>query len=52
MATRRQVMRDIENKQAQAREQYAKNKNLLEEYHVKERSTDYIHPNKNQAGKK
>jgi len=45
-------MKDIENKQAQAREQYAKNKNLLGEIQVKERATDYIHPNQHHSGKK
>lgn len=41
----RQVMKDIANKQAQAREQYAKNKSTMAEYKVQEKATDFIHPN-------
>ncbi len=42
----RQVMKDIANKQAQAREQYAKNKTIMSEYKVQEKATDFVHPNK------
>lgn len=40
----RQMAKDAENKQAQAGEQYAKNKALLSESKVKEKATGYIHP--------
>lgn len=41
----RQMAKDAENKQAQAGEQYAKNKALLSESKVKEKATGFIHPN-------
>ncbi len=37
MATRRQNMKDLQNKQAQARESYAKNKSLMGECGVIEK---------------
>ncbi len=40
----RQMVKSIQNKLAQAREEYAKNKSLLGEYKVKERTTDFVHP--------
>lgn len=40
----RQIMQSIANKQAQAREQYEKNKPLLSESKVDEKLTDYMHP--------
>lgn len=44
MATRRQNIKDIQNKQAQAREQYARNKSRYEEYQVKEKARDTGRP--------
>ena len=41
----RQMAKDMENKQAQAREEYAKNKTLMSEYKIKEKATDFVHPN-------
>jgi len=38
------MVKSIQNKLAQAREEYAKNKSLLGEYKVKERTTDFVHP--------
>ncbi len=46
MATRRQNIKDIENKQAQARESYTKNKSLLGETHVKEKASETAYKNK------
>ena len=40
----KQMAKDAENKKAQAREEYAKNKPLLSGYRVKEKSIDYVHP--------
>lgn len=40
----RQIIKNIENKQLQAREEYAKNKQLLSETRVMEKSTEYTHP--------
>ncbi|MCD7936450.1 MAG: hypothetical protein LUG98_06285 [Tannerellaceae bacterium] len=45
MAARRQNIKDIQNKQAQAREQYAKNKNRLSEVQVKEKANTSSRPN-------
>jgi len=36
----RQIIQGIENKKAQAREEYAKNKSLMGEYKMKDISTD------------
>lgn len=57
MNTDRQIIKDIENKHAQAREEYAKNKTRMSEYKTKEKSTNFIHPDKpeskeNLTGKK
>ncbi len=41
MNREKQMVKDLENKQAQAREQYAKNKALLEEDKVKEKSSSF-----------
>lgn len=43
----RQIMKDIENKQAQAREEYAKNKSLMGEYKVKEKADMFSHKENN-----
>ncbi|MCD8179292.1 MAG: hypothetical protein LUE98_18570 [Tannerellaceae bacterium] len=51
MATRRQNIKDIQNKQSQAREQYAKNRSLLGEFQVKEKATDQKRPNHLEAPK-
>lgn len=40
----KQMAKDAENRKAQAREEYAKNKPLLSGYRVKEKSIDYVHP--------
>lgn len=40
----RQMAKDAENKKAQAREEYAKNKPLLSGYRVREKAIDYVHP--------
>ncbi len=41
MNREKQLVKDIANKQAQAREQYAKNKSLLGENRVKEKTTGF-----------
>ncbi|MCC8188200.1 MAG: hypothetical protein LIP08_12035 [Bacteroides sp.] len=41
MNREKQMVKDLENKQAQAREHYAKNKALLEEDKVKEKSASF-----------
>jgi len=41
----RQMKKDMENKKWQAREDYAKNKPLLSESKIHEKSNDYINPN-------
>lgn len=51
MATRRQNIKDIQNKQSQAREQYAKNRSLLGEFQVKEKAIDQKRPNHPEAPK-
>lgn len=39
----KQMAKDAENKQAQARENYSKNKQILSEYKVKEKLNHYDH---------
>jgi len=42
----RQMKKDMENKQAQARDEYAKNKQVYKEIKTTEKATDYVPHNK------